>query len=185
MQQTIARPEGPRPIIAGRWGPVRGDVRDPGFQAFLLLWACFTVAPILFGVDKFFNWMTFWPKYLWVGFPHFFGHVSSQDFMYAVGVVEIVAGVMVFLLPRFAPYVVGCWLGGIITNLVIISAVRGGHANVFWDIALRDFGLLLAALALARLAVVYAPNPFRRATTQPDGGRVKTDPGPRSTTRAA
>ena len=115
---------------------------------------------------------------LWVGFPHFFGHVSSQDFTYAVGVVENVAGVMVFLLPRFAPYVVGCWLGGIITNLVIISAVRGGHANVFWDIALRDFGLLLTALASARLAVVYAPNPFRRASTQPDGGRVTMNPGP-------
>jgi hypothetical protein len=69
------------------------------------------------------------------------------------------AGVTVLLLPRFAPYV-AAWLGGIITNLVIISAARGGHTNVYWDIALRDFGLLLAALALARLAV-YAPNPFR------------------------
>ena len=81
--------------------------------------------------------------------------------MYAVGVVEIIAGVLVFLLPRFAPYVVAGWLGGIILNLVIISAAPGGHV-VFWDIALRDFGLLLAALALARLAATYAPNPFRR-----------------------
>jgi hypothetical protein len=119
------------------------------------------VAPILFGLDKFFNWMTFWPKYLWAGFPHFFGHVSSLHFMYAVGMIEIVAGVMVFLLPRFAPYVVAGWLGGIILNLVLISASRGGHV-VFWDIALRDFGLLLAALALARLATTYAPNPFHR-----------------------
>src|SRR5215510_16066088 len=67
-----------------------------------------------------------------------------------------------FLLPRFAPYVVAGWLGGIILNLVIISAAPGGHA-VFWDIALRDLGLLLAALALARLAATYAPNPFRRS----------------------
>jgi hypothetical protein len=58
------------------------------------------------------------------------------------------------------------WLAGIITNLVIISAAPSGHGNVFWDIALRDFGLLLAALALARLAAVYAPNPFRRGKAQ-------------------
>jgi len=166
MQQTIARIDGQRPIIAGRLGPLRGDVRNPVFQAFLLLWAGFTVAPILFGIDKFFNWMTFWPQYLWAGFPHLI-HVSPQDFMYAVGVVEIVAGVLVFLMPRFAPYVVAGWLAGIVTNLVIISAAAGGHGNVFWDIALRDFGLLLAALALARLAAVYAPNPFRRAKAQP------------------
>ena len=160
MQQTIARTARPRAIIAGRLGPLRGDIRDPGFQAFLLLWAAFTAAPLLFGLDKFFNWMTFWPNYLWVGFPHLLG-VSPQDFMYAVGVVEMAAGVMVLLMPRFAPYVVAAWLGGIITNLVIISAARGGHTDVFWDIALRDFGLLLAALALARLAAHYAPNPFR------------------------
>jgi hypothetical protein len=174
MQQTIARPEVQRPILAGRLGPHRGDVRSPAFQAFLLLWIGFTVAPILFGIDKFFNWMTYWPNYLWVGFPHLLG-VSSQNFMYAVGVVEIVAGAMVFLMPRFAPYVVAGWLGGIITNLVIISAARGGHANVFWDIALRDFGLLLAALALARLAAVYAPNPFRRPAARPLAGRDDTD----------
>ena len=161
MQQTIVRTERERPIIAGRFGPLRGDVRNPAFQAFLLLWIAFTVAPILFGIDKFFNWMTFWPNYLWAGFPHFFGHVSSLHFMYAVGVVEIIAGVLVFLLPRFAPYVVAGWLGGIILNLVIISAAPGGHV-VFGDSALRDFGLLLAALAQARLAAMYAPNPFRR-----------------------
>jgi hypothetical protein len=161
MQQTIVRTERERPIIAGRFGPLRGDVRSPAYQAFLLLWIAFTVAPILFGIDKFFNWMTFWPNYLWAGFPHFFGHVSSLHFMYAVGVVEIIAGALVFLLPRFAPYVVAGWLGGIILNLAIISAAPGGHV-VFWDIALRDFGLLLAALALARLAATYAPNPFRR-----------------------
>lgn len=160
--QAVARSPEQRPLIAGRLGPLRGDIRDPRFQAFLLLWVAFVVAPILFGIDKFFNWMTYWPGYLWVGFPHFFGHVSSLHFMYAVGVVEMAAGVLVFLLPRFAPYVVAGWLGGIVTNLVIVSAARGGHANVFWDIALRDFGLLLAALALARLAAVYAPNPLRR-----------------------
>ncbi len=160
MHQTIDRHQPQRPIIASRLGPLSGDARDPAYQAFLLLWIGFSAAPFLFGLDKFFNWMTFWPNHLWVGFPHLIG-LSPQNFMYGVGVIEMVAGVLVFLMPRFAPYVVACWLAGIITNLVIISAVRGGHTNVFWDVALRDFGLLIAALALARLAAVYAPNPFR------------------------
>ena len=129
---------------------------DPAYQAYLVLRATFVVAPILFGVDKFFNWMTFWPKYLWIGFPHFLS-VSPEHFMYGVGVIEIVAGLGVLLLPRLAPYVVGGWLAGIITDTIVNSAAIGGHTLVFWDIALRDFGLMLAALALARLAAKYAP----------------------------
>lgn len=140
---------------------LRGErLRDPAYQAFFLLWVGFSLAPVLFGADKFFNWMTYWPKYLWSGFPDLFG-VSAQQFMYGVGIVEVVGGVLVFLAPRFAPYVIAGWLGGIITNLVIYSAAEGGDTRV-WDIALRDFGLFLGALALARLAAVYAPNPFRR-----------------------
>jgi hypothetical protein len=162
QSQTVAGAAAPRPLIAGRLGPLRGDVRDPRFQAYLLLWIGFIAAPILFGVDKFFNWMTYWPKYLWVGFPHFFWNVAPLHFMYFVGAVEIAAGVLVFLVPRFSPYVIVGWLGGIITNTVIVSAAHGGHTNVYWDIALRDFGLLIAALALARLGAAYAPNPFRR-----------------------
>ncbi len=131
-------------------------LNDPAYQAYLILRVAFVTAPILFGVDKFFNWMTFWPKYLWVGFPNFLS-VSPQNFMYGVGVVEIVAGLGVLLLPRLAPYVVAGWLGGIITDSIIKSIAVGGHTQVFWDIALRDFGLLLAALALARLAAVFAP----------------------------
>jgi uncharacterized membrane protein YphA (DoxX/SURF4 family) len=141
---------------------VRPSLSDPAYQAFWLLRIGFTIAPILFGVDKFFNWMTDWTKYLWIGFPHFFGHVSPLHFMYAVGVIEIIAGIAVFVLPRFAPYVVAAWLAGIITNLVIYSWAEGGHTHVYWDIALRDFGLLIGALSLGRLAAVYAPNPFRR-----------------------
>jgi len=144
MQQTIVRTERERPIIAGRFGPVRGDVRSPAFQAFLLLWIAFTVAPILFGIDKFFNRMTFWPQYLWAGFPHFFGHVSSLHFMYAVGVVEIIAGIVVAISPRIGGLVVAAWLAGIIVDLLLV----GGYG----DIALRDFGLLVAAVALSRLA---------------------------------
>src|SRR5215469_5353236 len=129
QSQTVAGAEASQPLIAGRLGPLRGDLRDSRYQAYLLLWVGFIVAPILFGVDKFFNWMTYWPNYLWVGFPHFFGHVSSLHFMYAVGVVEIIAGVLVFLLPRFASYVVAGWLGGIILNLVIISAAPAATSS--------------------------------------------------------
>ncbi|MGH9291189.1 MAG: hypothetical protein ACRDZ6_00230 [Acidimicrobiales bacterium] len=114
------------------------------------------MAPILFGVDKFFNWMTFWPKDLSVWFPHFLS-VSPQSFMYGVGVIEIVAGLGVLVLPRLAPYVVTGWLGGIITDEIIKSIAVGDHTSVFWDIALRDFGLMIAALALCRLAAKYAP----------------------------
>jgi uncharacterized membrane protein YphA (DoxX/SURF4 family) len=156
------RPEqSERPVVHPVQGLRRERLQDPTYQAFVLLWVGFSLAPVLFGADKFFNWMTYWPKYLWVGFPHFF-HVSPQFFMYGVGVVEVVGGLLVFLAPRFAPYVIAGWLAGIITNLVIYSAAEGGHTRVYWDIALRDFGLFLGALALARLAAVYAPNPFRR-----------------------
>ena len=131
-------------------------LHDPAFEAYLILRTAFVVAPVLFGLDKFFNWMTYWPKYLWVGFPNVIS-VSPQHFMYGVGAVEILAGVLVLLLPRLASYVVAGWLAGIVTDLVIKSAAIGGHTAVFWDIALRDFGLMLATLALARLSAVYAP----------------------------
>jgi hypothetical protein len=119
---------------------------DPTFQAFWLLRIGFTVAPILFGIDKFAQVLTDWDKYLapWVNdlVPG-----TAHQAMYAVGVVEIVAGLAVLLLPRFGGYLVAAWLLGIIVNLVSI----GGYG----DIALRDFGLLLAALTLARLATAF------------------------------
>lgn len=131
-------------------------LRDPAFQAFLVLRTAFVAAPILFGIDKFFNWMTYWPKYLWIGIPNFIS-VSPQHFMYAVGVVEIAAGLLVLAWPRVGSWVVAAWLAGIVTNLVIQSIAVGGHTQVFWDVALRDFGLMIAAIALARLAAVFAP----------------------------
>ena len=119
---------------------------DPGFQAFTLLRVGFTVAPILFGIDKFANVMVDWPKYLapWINdiVPG-----SGQDLMYVVGVIEIVAGLVVALRPRFGGPLVAAWLAGIIFNLLTYSD--------FYDIALRDFGLLLGALTLTRLATVY------------------------------
>lgn len=144
----------PAPVIRRSQSPQR--LHDPTCQAFWLLRLGFFLAPVLFGIDKYLNWMTFWPKYLWAGFPHLLS-VTPQHFMYAVGAVEITAGLLVLLIPRYAAYVVAAWLAGIITNLVIISAAPG-HV-VYWDIALRDFGLLLGALALARLAAAFHRRP--------------------------
>jgi uncharacterized membrane protein YphA (DoxX/SURF4 family) len=108
----------------------------------------FTVLPIWMGVDKFANALTDWPQYLapWLVTLLPF---SAQTAMYVVGVIEIVAGVAVAIKPRYAAYVVATWLAGIIVNLLTYSG--------FYDVALRDFGLLLAALTLARLAAVYDP----------------------------
>jgi uncharacterized membrane protein YphA (DoxX/SURF4 family) len=119
---------------------------DPAYQAFTLLRIGFTVAPILFGIDKFANVMVDWSQYLapWINdiVPG-----SGADFMYVVGVIEIVAGLVVAVRPRYGSYLVAAWLGGIIFNLLTYSG--------YYDIALRDFGLMLGALTLARLATVY------------------------------
>ena len=118
-------------------------LKDPTYQAFLLLRTVFTVAPILFGLDKFTNLMTDWTGYLapWINdlVP---GDAATA--MYIVGVVEILAGVLVAVAPRIGAYVVALWLAGIIVNLLTLPG--------FYDIALRDFGLLVGALALGRLA---------------------------------
>jgi hypothetical protein len=119
---------------------------DPAYQAFLLLRIGFTVAPILFGLDKFTEVMTDWEKYLAPWVNDLVPGTASQA-MQAVGVVEIVAGLAVLLLPRFGGYLVAAWLLGIIVNLVSIDG--------YLDVALRDFGLLLAALTLARLATAF------------------------------
>jgi hypothetical protein len=121
---------------------------DPARQAFLLLRTVFTVAPILFGLDKFTNLLTDWPQYLapWIDdiVPG-----TAQQAMYAVGVVEIVAGLVVAVVPRWGALLVAAWLAGIIVDLVTGPG--------FYDVALRDFGLFVGALALWRLAVRYAP----------------------------
>ena len=126
----------------------RSTAADPAYQAFFLLRTVFTVAPIVFGLDKFANVLTDWPQYLapWIDdlVPG-----TAQQAMYAVGVVEILAGVVVAVAPRFGGWLVAAWLGGIIVNLLTIPG--------FYDIALRDFGLLVGAVALARLATRYAP----------------------------
>ncbi|MFH8239139.1 hypothetical protein [Streptomyces sp. NPDC018321] len=126
--------------------PRRAVLSDPGYQAFMILRIGFTVAPILFGLDKFTNLLVDWPTYLapWIDdiVPG-----SAQAAMYAVGAIEIVAGIAVALAPRFGGWLVVGWLAGIIVNLLTIPG--------YYDVALRDFGLLLGAVALARVAQRY------------------------------
>jgi hypothetical protein len=126
--------------------PRSDRLTQPGYQAFLLLRVVFTVAPILFGLDKFAGVLVDWDGYLapWINdiVPG-----SASDAMYAVGVIEIAAGLIVALAPRFGAPLVAAWLGGIIFNLLTYSG--------YYDIALRDFGLLVGALALWRLSVEY------------------------------
>ncbi len=130
--------EGTAPRLATR--------ADPAYQTFLLLRIGFTLAPIAFGLDKFFNLMVDWEKYLapWVNrlLPG-----TGHSFMLFVGVVEIVAGLAVAIRPRYGALLVSAWLGGIVLNLLTYSG--------WYDVALRDFGLMLGALALARLSTLF------------------------------
>ena len=125
---------------------------DAGYQAYTLLRITFTVAPIAFGVDKFFNAMVDWEKYLapWIDrlMPG-----TGHSFMLFVGIVEITAGLVVALKPRFGAFLVAAWLAGIVVNLLTYSG--------YYDVALRDFGLLLGALTLGRLALKYDAAPLR------------------------
>jgi hypothetical protein len=118
---------------------------DPVDQAFLILRTGFTVAPILFGLDKFFNVMVEWPTYLAPWLDRLVPG-TAQELMYVVGAIEIVAGLVVAVSPVFGGYLVAAWLGGIVVNLLTADPPR------FYDVALRDVGLALGALALARLA---------------------------------
>jgi uncharacterized membrane protein YphA (DoxX/SURF4 family) len=119
---------------------------EPTYQAYLILRIGFAVAPILFGLDKFAGVLVDWEQYLapWINdiIPG-----SATDAMHLVGIVEIVAGLVVAVRPRYGAPLVAAWLAGIIINLLTLSG--------YYDIALRDFGLLLGALALARLAAAY------------------------------
>ena len=139
-----------------RTAPAVGDERlhNPAYQAFLLLRIGFTVAPILFGLDKFAHVLVNWDLYLAPRINDIVPGTAHQA-MYVVGVIEVVAGLVVALRPRFGGYLVAAWLAGIIFNLLLIPD--------FYDIALRDFGLLIGALTLARLATAFSPT---RPTTR-------------------
>ena len=135
-------------IAGGRLADqVRTDVADNyGNQAFQILRLGFTVAPIVMGLDKFLGLLVNWDQYL----PPLVNNLSGgygHQLMYAVGVIEIIAGIGVFLKPKIFAYIVAAWLGLIIINLLMIPN--------YFDVALRDFGLLLGALALGRLSQAY------------------------------
>src|SRR2546421_2069445 len=163
---TIVRPAGSAtsPVSTSE---ARFD--NPAYQAFWLLRIGFTVAPILFGLDKFAHVLVNWDRYLapWVDkiVPG-----TAHQAMYAVGVIEVVAGIVVAVRPRLGGYLVAAWLAGIIVNLLTYPG--------FYDIALRDFGLLLGALLLARLATAFAPTPVARRRARPAraGGSVRRAP---------
>ncbi len=130
----------------GRAGVKRksvSTVASPAYQAFQILRMAFTVAPILMGADKFLGLLVNWDQYLPPIANSMLGGYG-HEFMYIVGAIEIVAGIGVFLKPKIFAYVVAAWLGLIIVNLLMIPG--------YFDVALRDFGLLLAAVALGRLS---------------------------------
>jgi uncharacterized membrane protein YphA (DoxX/SURF4 family) len=112
-------------------------------QAYLILRFAFTVAPIIAGVDKFLHLLVNWDQYL-PGIVNRLVGGHGHELMLVVGVIEIVAGVGVALKPRIFAYVVAAWLLLIILNLLAIPG--------YFDIALRDLGLMLGALALGRLS---------------------------------
>ena len=121
---------------------------DPAYQAFIALRTGFALLPIVMGIDKFFNNFVNWEQYL----AHWIWNISpwsAVHTMHVVGIIEIVAGVLVALKPRYFAYLVAAWLGGIVVDLLTYSG--------YYDIALRDGALMLAALTLARLASKYDP----------------------------
>jgi len=119
----------------------------PGYQAYRILQAGFVAAPLLAGLDKFFHLLTNWDMYLAPTIAAL-SPIGGHGFMSVVGVVEVCAGALVALRPRLGAYVVAGWLFAIILNLLLIPG--------FFDIALRDFGLSLGAIALGRLSAQYA-----------------------------
>jgi uncharacterized membrane protein YphA (DoxX/SURF4 family) len=118
----------------------------PAHQAYTMLRVGFALLPILAGLDKFTHFLVDWNQYLAPAVARALP-VDASTLMMIVGVVEIAAGILVAVAPRIGGYVVAAWLWGIIVNLVLMGS--------FYDIAMRDFGLSLGALALARLAAHF------------------------------
>ena len=123
----------------------------PAAQAYLVLLVGFAALPVVAGLDKFFHGLVNWDMYLAPRVERLLP-VAGHTFMLAVGVIEIAAGLLVAVRPRVGAYVVMAWLWGIIINLLL--------AADFYDVALRDFGLSIGALALARLSREFDPRPL-------------------------
>ena len=138
---------------AGHAGTTEARLDNPAYQAFWLLRIGLALAPILFGLDKFAHVLVDWDKYLAPEFADVF-NAQAHTLMYFVGGIEIVAGLVVLARPRVGGYLVAAWLTGIIVNLLMMAD--------FYDVALRDFGLVLAALTLTRLATAFPPRHARR-----------------------
>ena len=119
---------------------------NPAYQAYQILHVGFTVAPLLAGLDKFFHFLVNWDMYVAPSIARMLP-MSVHGFMLLVGVIEVLAGVVVAIRPRIGAYIVAAWLLAIIVNLLMVPG--------YYDIALRDFGLLLGALALGRLSVEF------------------------------
>lgn len=143
MEQTFDQTPMARPVASAR----AADTSRPSYQAYQILHLGFTVFPILMGLDKFLGLLVNWDQYLPAVANNILGG-HGHEFMYVVGVIEIIAGIGVFLRPKIFAYVVAAWLALIIVNLLMIPG--------YFDVALRDFGLLLAALALGRLSQEYS-----------------------------
>lgn len=136
------------PIIShDRFISKQAAPKTPAYQAFLILRFAFVVAPIVAGLDKFFHVLTNWDLYLSPLVPQLTG-IGAHSFMQVAGVIEIIAGIGVALRPKLFSYIVAVWMAGIIVNLLTTGQ--------YFDIALRDLGLMLAAVSLGRLSMEYA-----------------------------
>ena len=139
--------------VIGTEGTVARVEAEPARQAYHILHWGFVAAPTIAGIDKFTHLLTNWDQYLARSVEKILP-MSGHAFMLLVGVVEIIAGLIVALRPRIGAWIVAAWLCGIIVNLLLVPG--------FYDIALRDFGLMLGAIALGRLSAVYDRGVFGR-----------------------
>ena len=145
MAQTITA--GTDGAFANRAHDLSLSKAPPAYQAYRILHLAFVVAPVVAGFDKFFHLLVNWDMYLAPVIVRL-SPIGGHGLMLLIGVVEVAAGILVAIRPRIGAYVVSVWLLLIVLNLLIIPG--------FFDIALRDFGLSLGALALARLSQEFS-----------------------------
>jgi hypothetical protein len=147
MSRVVSAGSSATPTVSG----TSSLAAQPAYQAYVILHLGFVVLPVVAGVDKFFHFLVNWDQYLAPIVTQYLP-VTGHTFMLAVGVIEIIAGLLVAIRPRIGAVIVMLWLWGIIVNLFLVPG--------FYDVALRDFGLSLGALALARLSREFNPKPL-------------------------